>query len=50
MTATVRQDSAGQGAKTIEVVNKFLAAQAIDKRYFLPWTLVDKANVSQYSS
>lgn len=50
MTATVRQDSAGQGTKAIEVVNQFLAGQAVDKRYYLPWTLVDKANVGQYAT
>lgn len=50
MTATVRQDSAGQGTKTIEVVNQFLAGQKIDSRYYLPWTLVDKANVSQFAT
>lgn len=50
MTATVRQDSAGQGTKAIEVVNQFLAGKAVDKRYYLPWTLVDKANVGQYAT
>lgn len=50
MTATVRQDSAGQGTKAIEVVNEFLAGKTIDKRYYLPWTLVDKANVGQFAS
>lgn len=50
MTATVRQDSAGQGTKAIEVVNQFLSGQAVDPRYFLPWTLVDSTNVGQYSS
>jgi ABC-type sugar transport system substrate-binding protein len=50
MTATVRQDSAGQGTKAIEVINEFLAGKTVDKRYFLPWTLVDKANVGEFAS
>lgn len=48
MTASVRQDSAGQGAKAIEVVNQFLAGQAVDPRYFLPFELVDADNVDQF--
>lgn len=50
MTATVRQDSAGQGTTAIDVVNKYLAGQKVDNRYYLPWTLVTKDNVSQYAS
>lgn len=48
MTATVQQDSAGQGVKAIEVVHQFLKGEKVDKRYTLPFTLITKDNVDQF--
>jgi inositol transport system substrate-binding protein len=48
MTATIKQNSAEQGVKAIEVVNSFLGGDAIDKAYNLPFTLVTKENVAEF--
>jgi len=49
MTATVKQNSAEQGVKAVDVVNDFLAGKAVDKAYNLPFTLVTKDNVAQFT-
>ncbi len=48
MTATVQQDSAGQGAKAIEVVHQFLNGDSVEARYTLPFTLITKENVDEF--
>ncbi|KRF24395.1 sugar ABC transporter substrate-binding protein [Phycicoccus sp. Soil803] len=48
MTATVRQDSAGQGAKSVSVVTQFLKGEKVDNRYTLPFTLITKENVAEF--
>lgn len=48
MTATVRQDSAGQGAKAVEVVASFLAGNAVEDRYVLPFTLINSENYADF--
>ena len=48
MSATVRQDSAGQGAKAVEVVTDFLKGGNVDNRYTLPFTLITKDNLSEF--
>lgn len=48
MTATVRQDSAGQGAKSVEVVHNFLKGDKVDNRYTLPFELITKENAAQF--
>lgn len=48
MTATVKQDSAGQGVKAIDVATSFLKGDHVDERYDLPFTLVTKDNVADF--
>ena len=48
MTATIKQNSAEQGVKAVDVVNDFLAGKPIDKAYNLPFTLVTKDNVGEF--
>ncbi|AUZ34556.1 LacI family transcriptional regulator [Arthrobacter sp. PGP41] len=48
MSATVRQDSAGQGAKAVEVVTDFLNGGNVENRYTLPFTLISKDNLSEF--
>lgn len=48
MTATVRQDSAGQGVKAVEVVTDFLKGGKVENRYTLPFTLITKDNLSEF--
>lgn len=48
MSATVRQDSAGQGVKAVEVVTDFLKGGTVENRYTLPFTLITKDNLSQF--
>ena len=48
MSATVRQDSAGQGAKAVEVVTDFLKGGNVENRYTLPFTLITKDNLSEF--
>ncbi|WP_229842037.1 sugar ABC transporter substrate-binding protein [Pseudolysinimonas yzui] len=48
MTATVRQDSAGQGAKAVEVVTNFLKGEETDDRYTLPFTLITIDNAADF--
>ena len=48
MTATVRQDSAGQGVKAVQVVHQFLIGEQIEDRYTLPFTLVTKENAAEF--
>lgn len=49
MTATVRQDSAGQGVKSIEVVQAFLSGETVENRYTLPFTLITSENVDEFA-
>lgn len=48
MSATVRQDSAGQGVKAVEVVTDFLKGGSVENRYTLPFTLITKDNLSEF--
>lgn len=48
MSATVRQDSAGQGVKAVEVVTDFLKDGNVENRYTLPFTLITKDNLSEF--
>ncbi len=48
MTATVRQDSAGQGVKAVQVVTDFLKGGKIENRYTLPFTLITKDNLADF--
>lgn len=48
MTATVKQDSAGQGVKAVDVALSFLKGETVDERYDLPFTLVTKDNVADF--
>ena len=48
MTATVRQDSAGQGAEAVRVVHSFLEGDGVDERYTLPFTLITADNVAEF--
>lgn len=48
MTATVRQDSAGQGAKAVEVAVAFLDGETVEDRYTLPFTLITADNVADF--
>jgi inositol transport system substrate-binding protein len=48
MSATVRQDSAGQGVKAVEVVTDFLKGGNVENRYTLPFTLITKDNLSEF--
>lgn len=48
MTATVRQDSAGQGEEAVKVVTRFLNGEKVKDRYTLPFTLITKDNVAEF--
>jgi len=48
MTATVRQDSAGQGAEAVKVVHRFLEGEKIEDRYTLPFTLITMENLADF--
>lgn len=48
MTATVRQESAAQGVKAVEVASKLLKGEAIDPRYTLPFTLITIDNAAEF--
>lgn len=48
MSATVRQDSAGQGAEAVRVVHSFLAGDEVEDRYTLPFTLITAENVAEF--
>jgi ribose transport system substrate-binding protein/inositol transport system substrate-binding protein len=48
MTATVRQDSAGQGVEAVRVAHRFLKGEQVEKRYTLPFTLITKENVAEF--
>lgn len=48
MTATVRQDSAGQGAEAVRVVHSFLEGEDVKDRYTLPFTLITSDNVADF--
>lgn len=48
MTATVRQESAAQGAKAVDVVSMFLAGESVDERYTLPFTLITAENTADF--
>lgn len=48
MTATVKQNSAEQGVKAVDVVKSFLDGKKVDAAYNLPFTLVTKDNVAEY--
>lgn len=50
LTATVLQDSAGQGTKVMETVSAFLADQPIEKENILPFELVTKENAADFHS
>lgn len=50
MTATVRQESAAQGQKAVEVVVAFLSGESIEKRYTLPFTLINSDNAKDFPS
>ncbi|SDQ09035.1 sugar ABC transporter substrate-binding protein [Leucobacter chromiiresistens] len=49
MTATVRQDSAGQGEEAVRVVHAFLKGDDIEDRYTLPFTLITEENVAEFA-
>lgn len=48
MSATVRQDSAGQGAEAVRVVHSFLEGDEVEDRYTLPFTLITKDNLAEF--
>jgi len=48
MSATVRQDSAGQGAEAVRVVHSFLEGDDVEDRYTLPFTLITKDNLADF--
>ena len=48
MTATVRQDSAGQGVEAVKVVHSFLEGDKIEDRYTLPFTLITEENAAEF--
>ncbi|WP_053351654.1 sugar ABC transporter substrate-binding protein [Leucobacter musarum] len=49
MSATVRQDSAGQGEESVRVVHSFLQGDDVKDRYTLPFTLITKENVADFA-
>lgn len=49
MVATIKQNSAEQGVKTVDVVKDFLAGKSVDEAYNLPFTLVTKDNVAEFA-
>ncbi|WP_281180084.1 sugar ABC transporter substrate-binding protein [Nocardia amamiensis] len=48
LTATVQQDSAGQGTEAVRVVAAFLNGGEINKRYELPFNLITQENVAKF--
>ncbi|MBC9942973.1 sugar ABC transporter substrate-binding protein [Leucobacter sp. cx-328] len=48
MSATVRQDSAGQGEEAVRVVHAFLEGEKVENRYTLPFTLITKENAAEF--
>ncbi|WP_271983642.1 sugar ABC transporter substrate-binding protein [Pseudoclavibacter terrae] len=48
MTATVRQDSEGQGSEAVRVVHSFLEGEAVEDRYTLPFTLITEENLADF--
>ncbi|RGE19560.1 sugar ABC transporter substrate-binding protein [Leucobacter sp. wl10] len=48
MTATVRQDSAGQGVEAVKVVRSFLQGESVKDRYTLPFTLITEENAAEF--
>lgn len=48
MTATVRQESAAQGVKAVQVVVAFLNGESVEKRYTLPFTLITLENAQDF--
>lgn len=48
ITATVKQDSFGQGRLAIEVVTQFLDGETIEDRNYLPFELVTAENVDEF--
>ena len=48
MTATVRQDSAGQGAEAVRTVKSFLDGNAVEPRITLPFVLITSENVADF--
>lgn len=49
MTATVRQESAAQGAESVKVVASFLNGETVEDRYTLPFTLITEENAEEYA-
>lgn len=49
MSATIKQNSAEQGVKTVDVVKDFLAGKSVNEAYNLPFTLVTKDNVAEFA-
>jgi inositol transport system substrate-binding protein len=49
MSATVRQESAAQGAKAVDVVALFLEGETVDDRYTLPFTLITEENAEEFA-
>lgn len=48
MTATIKQDSAAQGVKAIEVAKMLLDGETVDEAYNLPFTLVTADNAADF--
>lgn len=48
MSATVRQDSAGQGSEAVRVVHSFLEGDEVEDRYTLPFTMITKDNLADF--
>ncbi|GAA0319331.1 sugar ABC transporter substrate-binding protein [Kineococcus aurantiacus] len=49
MTATIRQDSQGQGEKAVDVATQFLKGQEVEDRYTLPFELITKDNAANFA-
>lgn len=49
MTATVRQESAEQGVKAVNVVAEYLGGEDVDDRYTLPFTLITSENAADFA-
>jgi inositol transport system substrate-binding protein len=50
MTATVLQDAAGQGRGAAEAAHKALRGESQESINWVPFVLVDKSNIDQYSN
>lgn len=48
MTATVQQDSAGQGAEAVRAAKSFLDGESVEDRITLPFTLISEENVAEF--